>query len=258
MTVATCGNYGVAMALAASLAGLRCLVYIPAGYHTRRLDEIERWARRSSAAPGDYEDAVGRLQARPAEERSLRRQSRRAPTRRSSSRPTARSPTRSTTSCATPRPRWRSPSPTARRWPGSTAASSACTAAARRRAFRGSSPGSSYSKNPIVEAVPARLDACDDLDPATIHETEVNEPLVNWHSIDGDPRPRRRSAARSGWAAVRLATGLCWMRPRMVREKEGLNVLPASTAGLLVLLERHREEPLPGDRYVAVLTGRRS
>jgi threonine synthase len=45
---------------------------------------------------------------------------------------------------------------------------------------------------------------------------------------------------------------------RLLREKEGLNVLPASTAGLIVLLERHRQEPLPGDRYVVILTGRRS
>ncbi len=34
-------------------------------------------------------------------------------------------------------------------------------------------------------------------------------------------------------------------------------MLPASTAGLLALLDRHQQEPLPGDRYVAVLTGRK-
>jgi hypothetical protein len=33
--------------------------------------------------------------------------------------------------------------------------------------------------------------------------------------------------------------------------------LAASTAGLIVRVERHRREPLPGDRYVAILTGRR-
>ena len=44
----------------------------------------------------------------------------------------------------------------------------------------------------------------------------------------------------------------------MLREKEGLNVLPASTAGLLVLLARHQQEALPGDRYVAILTGRKT
>jgi threonine synthase len=45
---------------------------------------------------------------------------------------------------------------------------------------------------------------------------------------------------------------------RMLREREGLHVLPASTAGLVALLERHKKEPLPGDRYVVILTGRRA
>jgi threonine synthase len=44
----------------------------------------------------------------------------------------------------------------------------------------------------------------------------------------------------------------------LLREKEGLSVLPASTAGLIVLLDRHRKESLPGDRYVVILTGRKT
>ncbi|MBR9998291.1 MAG: hypothetical protein KFF73_04935 [Cyclobacteriaceae bacterium] len=44
---------------------------------------------------------------------------------------------------------------------------------------------------------------------------------------------------------------------RILREKEGLSVLPASTAGLVALLEWSRKQPLEGDRYVAVLTGRK-
>jgi threonine synthase len=45
---------------------------------------------------------------------------------------------------------------------------------------------------------------------------------------------------------------------RLIREKEGLQVLPASTAGLIALFENHKRKPLTNDRYVAVLTGRRS
>jgi threonine synthase len=44
---------------------------------------------------------------------------------------------------------------------------------------------------------------------------------------------------------------------KRLRDSEGLSVLPASTAGLVVLLEHHAAEPLPPDRYVALLTGRR-
>jgi threonine synthase len=44
---------------------------------------------------------------------------------------------------------------------------------------------------------------------------------------------------------------------KLLREREGLNVLPASTAGLAVLIEKHRKEPLPIERYVVILTGRK-
>jgi threonine synthase len=83
----------------------------------------------------------------------------------------------------------------------------------------------------------------------------VNEPLVNWHSIDGD---QALEAVRTtgGWASYASDKGML-DSSRLLREREGLSVLPASTAGLIALLEKHRKEPLPGDRYVVVLTGRK-
>ena len=44
----------------------------------------------------------------------------------------------------------------------------------------------------------------------------------------------------------------------LVRTKEGLQILPASTAGMIALMEKHGKDPLPNDRYVVVLTGRKS
>jgi threonine synthase len=44
----------------------------------------------------------------------------------------------------------------------------------------------------------------------------------------------------------------------LLREREGLDVMPASTAGLTALAQRQRKEPLPADRYVVLLTGRRA
>ena len=92
-------------------------------------------------------------------------------------------------------------------------------------------------------------------DPDTIRETAVNEPLINWHSSEGD---LALAALRqtSGWAG-NASDKAMQSYSRMIREKEGLNVLPASMAGLIALLESHHKEPLPRDRYVAVLTGRR-
>jgi threonine synthase len=45
---------------------------------------------------------------------------------------------------------------------------------------------------------------------------------------------------------------------KLVREREGLHVLPASTAGLIALIDKHTKELLPNDRYVVILTGRKS
>jgi threonine synthase len=115
--------------------------------------------------------------------------------------------------------------------------------------------GSSSRKNPIVRSWIRNLPACEDLSPADVRETKVNEPLVNWHSIDGD---LALDAIRTtnGWA-VNASDKKMLSVSKMIREREGLNVLPASTAGLIALLEKHEKEPLPGDRYVAVLTGKR-
>ena len=58
ITVATCGNYGVALALAASMAGLKCLIYIPEGYHTKRVQEMTDLGAQIVHGAGDYEQAV--------------------------------------------------------------------------------------------------------------------------------------------------------------------------------------------------------
>jgi threonine synthase len=59
-----------------------------------------------------------------------------------------------------------------------------------------------------------------------------------------------------GWAAYATDKAMR-SYARLIREREGLMVMPASTAGLVALIEG-RKEPFPADRYVAVLTGRRS
>ena len=116
--------------------------------------------------------------------------------------------------------------------------------------------GSSFRKNPIVRAYKQKLLTCEDLPPADIKETDVNEPLVNWHSIDGDHALHavRQTGGFAGDAADKAMLGAS----KMLREREGMHVLPASTAGLIALTEFHEATPLPNDRYVVVLTGRRT
>jgi threonine synthase len=114
--------------------------------------------------------------------------------------------------------------------------------------------GSAYRKNPIVEAYLRNSPVCVDLKPHSIRETSVNEPLINWHSTDGDHG--LRAIRESGGWAQHLSDRSMIASTRMLRQLDGFSVLPASTAGLMALIDRHQREPLPGDRYVAIITGK--
>jgi threonine synthase len=58
ITLATCGNYGASVALAAQLAGLKCIIYIPEAYHTLRISEMEASLGEVYRIKGSYEDSV--------------------------------------------------------------------------------------------------------------------------------------------------------------------------------------------------------
>lgn len=255
LTVATCGNYGAAAAFAANAAGLRAVVFIPQDFKTRRSAEMESLGATIVRVDGDYEAAVSASRERAAKDElydanpggentviqlqaygqiafEIYDDLRDAPA-----------------AIAVP-------------------VSNGTTLAGIHHGFlslyrRGKIShmpkmvaGSSRGKNPIVRSFLKGLTRCEDLKPEEIRETMVNEPLVNWHSIDGE-LALDAIHRTSGWAAdvtdkAMLATA------KTLKDTEGLSVLPASTAGLLALLDRHRADPVPGDRYVAVITGRRS
>ncbi len=254
VTIATCGNYGAAISLAASIAGINCDIYIPEAYHTSRIKEIEDNGASIIRVPGDYENAVKvsqdaadkkeyydanaggdntMIQFRAYGEISyeIYDELRDAPA-----------------VVALP-------------------VSNGTTLAGVYKGFlslykRGKTSkiprivaGSSFGKNPIIQAFLKNLTACEDLAPDKIHETAINEPLINWRSIDGD-YALEAIRETGGWGAYATDKNMLFFS-KILREKEGLSVLPASTAGLIALLERHKTNPLPNDRYVIILTGRK-
>ena len=255
ITVASCGNYGTAVALAASLAGLRCLVYIPKSYHTHREKEISDFGGEIIRVLGDYEEAVNvsRLDAEKEGYYDA-------------------NPGGSNTSI-----QLKAYGEIAyeiydelRDAPAAVAipASNGTTLAGIYRGFvslynRGKTSriprfiaGSSSGMNPIIQAFIKNPPHAEDLKPERIRNTSINEPLVNWRSIDGDYALSIIRQTR-GWAAYATDKSMVEYA-RLIREKEGLSVLPASTAGLIALVDRHRKEPFPGDRYVVILTGRKA
>jgi len=255
ITVATCGNFGVAQALAASLAGLKCIVYIPEIYRTRRIQEIAKLGAEILRVPGDYEQAVD-VSCRRAEQDELY----------------DANPGGNNTMLQLRAYGGISDEiyDELRDAPQAVAApvSNGTTLAGIYKGFlslyrRGKISrmpamvaGSSFGKNPIVRAFLKNRPDCEDLHPEKIREPSINEPLINWHSIDGD---HALAAIREtkGWAGNASDKNMR-LYARMLREREGLDALPASTAGLIALIARHQQNPLPNDRYVAVLTGRKS
>jgi threonine synthase len=254
VTVATCGNFGTALAFAASLAGLRCLVCIPGTYRTRRLEEMASHGAEIRRTPGDYEAAVVASQEL-AEEEDIY----------DANPGGANTPIQLLAYAEIANEIYDElrDAPAAVAVPVSNGTCLAGIhrgfATLYRRGRISRMPkivaGSSHGKNPIVRAFIKGLDSCEDLDPSAVRETRVNEPLINWHSYDGD-LALKAVLETGGWAGDASDREML-RQAKTLRDKEGLSVLPASTAGLSVLLGRHEKTALPGDRYVAVLTGRR-
>jgi len=255
ITVASCGNYGAAVAFAASLCGMRCRVHIPADYHTRRIDEILKLGAEIERVAGDYEAAVANSRQQAARDECYDG---------NPGGPNTDLQLRAYGQIAYEIYDELRDAPAAVGVP----VSNGSLLAGIHRGFtslyrRGKTSriprmvaGSSFRKNPIVLAWCRGRSSCEDLPPASVRETGVNEPLINWHSIDGE-QALEALRASGGWASDSSDRAMIsWSR--RIRDQEGLSVLPASTAGLIALLDGHKRQPLAGDRYVAILTGRRA
>lgn len=253
MSLATCGNYGVSVAYAADIAGLQCKIFIPESYHTKRIEEMEQYDIDIIRVPGSYEDAVTY-----STEQALANE-------------------------------WYDANPGGANTPLQIASyseiadeiydqlrdapkvvaapvSNGTLLAGVYRGFvslykRGKTSripkfiaGSSYKKNPIICSFTTGLDYCEDLDPALMRETCVNEPLINWHSFDGDDA--LAAIKLSGGEAHHISDNKMNAMSTFLHKHEGYRIIPAATAGLVSLLEAHKKRPLVNDRYVAIITGK--
>jgi threonine synthase len=255
ITVATCGNYGAAIATATSYAGLRCLIFIPEAYRTKRITEMARPGVEIIRIAGDYETAVNASQER-AESNEIY----------DANPGGANTPLqlRAYGEIAYEIYDELRDAPAAVAVPVSNGTTLAGVykgfVSLYRRGKTSRIPrmiaGSTFNKNPIINAFLKNLPHCADLAPERLRETPVNEPLINWHAIDGDLALHaiRESGGLASYASDKGMLDFS----KTLREREGLSVLPASTAGLIALLERHRREPFPSDRYVVLVTGKRA
>lgn len=253
ISLATCGNYGVAVAFAASLAGLTCRIFIPESYHTERIKEMEVFNAQIIRLPGSYEDTVTQSSRLAAEHE------------------------------------WYDANPGGANTPLQIAAyagiayeiydqlrdapkcvaapvSNGTLLAGVYRGFvslykRGKTSrmptfiaGSAANKNPIIISFKAGLEVCQDIDPRQVRETAINEPLINWHSFDGNEA--LYALQKTDGAARHISDKKMREMSSFLHKKEGYRILPASTAGMIAMLEQHEKDEFVNDRYVAILTGK--
>lgn len=253
IALATCGNYGVACAYAASLAGIKCKVFMPISYHSPRVKEIESFGAELIRLEGTYEEVVSASSKIAAEKE------------------------------------WYDANPGGANTPMQIAAyaeiayeiydvlrdapkylacpvSNGTVFAGIYRGFvnlykRGRTSripifvaGSSANQNPIISSFKKGLDYCEDIDPAKIKETVINEPLINWHSFDGEEAlfALRQSKGFASHVSDRQLKSMT----SYLNKKEGMRILPSSCAGLIALLDVHKNQKLINDRFVAVVTAK--
>jgi threonine synthase len=254
IVTASCGNYGVAIAFAASLAGIRCRVYIPVSYHTSREVEMTRYGAEIIRVGRDYEESV-QLSSEDARKLEMY-----------DANPGAINidiQLKAYGEIAYEIYDELRDAPAAVAVPVSNGTTLAGIykgfQTLHRRGKISRLPrmiaGSSAGKNPIVHSFKKGFSTYRDLAPEKIKESQVNEPLINWHSIDGDVA--FQAIRESGGWAENVSDHAMIELAKFLKNNEGLSVLPASTAGLSAILQLNRQNPLPGDRYVVVITGRK-
>ncbi|MFZ5478224.1 MAG: pyridoxal-phosphate dependent enzyme [Myxococcota bacterium] len=249
IALATCGNFGTAVARACSLNGVRARVFMPAALAGARAADIERLGARVELVEGDYAEAV--LVARREAERHG----------------------------------WYDASPgTEDHWevcrqgygriadeihaalgrmPDTVAmpVGNGSTLAAVWDRFveiaarTGGKPprmlaSSARRDNPIVRAWQRRAARCEDLPAERVWENELNAALTNWHAFDGQ---RALDAIRtSGGRAISVGDPTLLKLAERLQLAEGVAALPASASALACLGERERGEGV----HVLVVTGR--
>ena len=255
ITLASCGNYGAALALASKLAGLPCIIYIPENYHTERVQEMDRNGALVFRHKGTYEESVrySIQQARKNDWYDANPGGANTPLQLQSYAEIAYE----IYDVLRDAPKMLA-----------VPVSNGTLLAGIFRGFvslhkRGKTSripkmiaASSANKNAIIYSFQKQLDSCTDLVPQKIKETRVNEPLINWHSFDGDEA--LYALRQSGGSAYDVSDQKMLRLTRQLKDQEGLHVLPASTAGLAAMLEINHQQELEPDRYVAILTGKKN
>jgi len=252
ITIGSCGNYGVAMSFVASKSKLDCKVFVPKKYTGETIEKMKSYGSEVFRVKGGYEESVQASRQKAKEEN------------------------------------WYDANPGGKNTPISlvayvdiseeiqdylkeppetisVAVGNGTTLAGIHLGFRmlwrknrvehiptmlGSS---SKSNNAITETFRRGKNKMIELDPDDIDETEVNEPLLNWRSLDG--QEALNAISDTNGMAVGLTDEDLLHYQKLLREEEEIKCLPASASALGVLERFVKEsEDNPSGPHVVVLT----
>ncbi|MEM0467279.1 MAG: pyridoxal-phosphate dependent enzyme [Candidatus Thermoplasmatota archaeon] len=252
ITVGTCGNYGMSLAYFAKLVGLKTSILIPEKYFLspRRKLELKKLGAEIISVDGKYEDAV------------------------EESRRLAKHEHLYDANPGSGSDGWKGYKPIAYeivqqlgRVPTavSVPVGNGTTLLGIYHGFKdlltrgvidsmpylvgASTPGG----NPIVKSFKEHRSKTQDLLPTELKETAINEPLISYHSYDGD-EALQAIYETNGWADYASDTKMLHYH-KVLRDQEGINVLPASASAVEALIKFKQHRQL-NSYYVVVLTGR--
>ncbi len=249
ITVGSCGNYAVAISFVACKSSLRCVVFIPKNYSGSCRSYLKEYGAEIHTVDGGYEEAVIASRKRAKEEG------------------------------------WYDANPGNKNTPtsmvayvdisdeiqvqlGETPASisvpvgNGTTIAGIHLGYRllwhkhrakdipRMIGASSKGNNAVIESFLKGLQEMEDLSPEDIRETEVNEPLLNWHAYDG------QEALNAIYDTSGIALGLTdedLLYYQKLLKEEDIDALPASAAALGGLKRFLEDNELEG-KHVVVLT----
>ena len=255
LVIASCGNFGASFVHLSKIFDIETHVYIPEGYHTPRIREMEDAGGIIHRAPGTYEEVVefsgqeaarlGWFNANPGVEANTR----------------ASMEAYATISYEVHERLGYAPDVVAVPVGNGTTLAGVHLGFKRLRdegetdkvpiMVAASTPGG----NPVVDCFHNGERRIRDLKPSEITETEHNEPLVSWRCLDGQEALDALWESR-GWAAY-VPDDTLLAFSEILAHEEGLLVLPASSSSLAALADYAKNRSSGERTFVAVLTGRR-
>jgi threonine synthase len=256
VTAATCGNFGAALAWAARIFDIPAHIFIPEGYHVPkdRMKRIKETGAELHFEPGQYEDLVeisckraeeeGWFNANPGVEgvkeisieayadisQEIYRDIRRAPN-------YVFVPVGNGTTFAGIHLGFKRLYDT-----GKISFLPRMVATSTRRG------------NPIVKSFKMNSRTIQDLRRDEIKETKFNEPLTNWHAYDGQEALDAIYDSR-GFADYASEVKMVEFS-KLLRQEEGLYVLPAAASTLAVMHSLADDKVTVKGTFAAILTGR--